>query len=91
MKLSDQPGRCFHFCHRRLPLPHDVALETHGPGRCGASSAAPPRMPGPAMPNEAIPKYKQRGRRHKRAVLRSAPVRGIPARFPAHGRDCGLP
>jgi hypothetical protein len=92
MKNSDPLGSLF-SCHRRLPLPHRCDPFRRWPRRGGVASSAarPARVPGPLMPIEAIHKYKQRRRRHKRAVRGSSPIRVIPARFPATGRDYGLP
>jgi hypothetical protein len=50
MKRSDPSGRCFHFCHRRLPLPHKMLpSKPVAPARGGASAARAPvaRRPGP--------------------------------------------
>ena len=73
MKNSDPLGSLF-SCHRRLPLPHDLALDTDGPGRAGgASSAARPlRVPEPVTAIEAINEYKQPACPYKGPPERSA-------------------
>ena len=73
MKRSDLSGRCFHLCHRRLPLTHDVVLEAHGPGlwRCLGRRAPNGAYRDRFAVSEATHQYIQPGRRHKGRIVGS--------------------
>ena len=73
MKRSDPSGRCFHLCHRRPPLPHDLALEARGPGfwRCLSRRALNGAYQDQFAVSEATHQYKQPGRRHKGRIVGS--------------------
>jgi hypothetical protein len=76
-------GSLFSF-HRRLPLPHRLALNTFGPGRKTVASAVAHQVRMP-KPIEAPNKYKDPARPHKRQPVGPEILKCIgPA--PAHGR-----
>jgi hypothetical protein len=73
MKRSDPSGRCFHFCHRRLPLPHKLPSKpvAPAPGGCLGRRALNGAYRDRFAISEATHQYKQPGRRHKGRIVGS--------------------
>ena len=64
MKRSDPVGRCFHLCHRRLPLTHKGVLDADGsgPGQCLGRRTLAAHRPEPIAEMRQPPSIKISGR-----------------------------
>jgi hypothetical protein len=64
MKRSDLSGRCFHLCHRRLPLTHKGVLDADGsgPGQCLGRRTLAAHRPEPIAEMRQPPSIKISGR-----------------------------